>query len=77
MGRGGMLVGVGAVGQRAFEQGGVTEAVVEGALQAGQRVGVEIQGRYRRKASVAFVPPNPKALDRATSTSCLRAWLGT
>ena len=32
---------------------------------------------YLRNASVAFVPPNPKALLSATSTSCFRAWFGT
>ena len=33
--------------------------------------------RYLRKASVAFVPPNPKAFESAISMSCLRAWFGT
>jgi hypothetical protein len=75
-----MLVGVRGMGERAGEQVAVGEPVSERALERAQaRVGDlrRCQAGYLRNASVAFVPPKPKAFDSATSTSCLRAWFGT
>ena len=75
-----VLVGVGGVRERALEERAVAEAMAETRLEGGQARGVERlggQARYLRKTRVALVPPKPKALDSASSTSCLRAWLGT
>jgi hypothetical protein len=68
-----MLGGVGGVGQRAEQERPVSEAMAQPALE---RLEVRGQPRYLRKASVALVPPKPKALDSAYSTSTLRAWFG-
>ena len=70
--RGRVLVGVRGVREGAIEEGRVAKPVAETGFE-----GRECQPRYLRKASVAFVPPNPKAFEMATSTSCLRAWFGT
>ena len=80
--RRGMLVRVGGVGQGPLQQGVITEPIAEPALEIrdASRVHDERarrQARYFLKASAALVPPKPKALLRATSTSCLRAWFGT
>ena len=72
-----MLVGVGAVGQRPEEERAILEIVTEMGGEGRERIRRSGHyGMYFRKASVALVPPKPKALLSATSTSCLRAWLG-
>jgi len=53
------------------------EPAAEGGNEADGPLSAPCYARYLRNASVAFVPPKPKALLSATSTSCLRAWFGT
>src|SRR5437867_568367 len=74
-----VLVDVRGVGERAHEEAVIGEPVAERRFQGGDRRGGQRRGyqaRYLRKASVALVPPKPKAFDSAVSTSCLRAWFG-
>ncbi len=73
-----VLVGVRGVRQRLREEieqvGGRRDAEPRGERAGRVRVG---QARQRRKASVAFVPPNPKPFDSAAWTSTFRAAFGT
>ena len=77
VGRARVLVGIGAMGQRVEEEIAILELVTEGGPEGPERIRRSVYGAYFRKTRVALVPPNPKALLIATSTSCLRAWLGT
>ena len=78
-----MFIGVRGVREGAGEQSGVAKPIAEARLQARAPLGCGVvfldraYSRYLRKASVAFVPPNPKAFEMAISMSCLRAWFGT
>ena len=74
-----------ASGRGARDRSGVALGPTSGWRRSGhaRRDGGETRGesvaqaRNRRKASVAFVPPNPNPLERAASTWSLRAVLGT
>ena len=70
-----VLVGVGAVRERLLDEPGIGEIVTEEIAERARRVRRDgpSYGRYFRNARMAFVPPKPNALLRATSTSCLRA----
>ena len=46
-------------------------------LQGGTKGGNPVYPSYLLNTRQAFCPPKPKALDRTTRTSFLRAWLGT
>jgi hypothetical protein len=75
----GVLVGVRAVCECLLKEPGIGEIVVEETAERARRIRRDGPGygRYFRNARMAFVPPKPKALLSATSTSCLRAWFGT
>jgi hypothetical protein len=45
--------------------------------KGGLRGGNPVYPSYLLNTRQAFCPPKPKALDRTTRTSFLRAWLGT